>query len=154
MDLDYFRKILSSYRKLEPKEWGLRCARGALSGVPVVGGLLSEAISPAIEGLATAETNTPRSQRDIIIAAGTFDPDNQIMTGYGLISGSDNGVGDYSFTLSAPCKDYIVIPQIDGATFDITTQGPSGFRIKVLNRTNPKIMIDRLVKFLVLDASG
>jgi len=149
MTSDNRKRILRAYEKLGWRDWGLRCARGLLSGVPLVGGLLSEAISPAIEVGATPDIQVYES--DGLLAAGTFDPVGHKFIGHGLSSSADCGVGHYRFSFARDFGDYVVHAQINEANYDIAEQDSGGFEIEVKDRET-RAPVDRPIKFAVFSS--
>jgi len=151
MTSDNRKRILRAYEKLDWRDWGLRCLRGLASGTPLVGGLLSELISPAVE--AGAKPDIRVNESDGLLAAGTFDPVGHKFIGHGMSSGADRGVGHYEFSFTTLGGDYLVYAQINDANFDITEQNEMGFQIKVLDRQfgHP---VDRPIKFAVFSSAA
>lgn len=144
---EHLKKLLTAFRRLSPRDWGVMTAKSIVSEAPLVGGVLSDIVSLATDK-APAEPLL-----DIVVAAATFEPGRGIITGRGLSSYTDNGTGDFTFSFTRDCEDYIVNAQIDGAGYDVIEQNAGGFRIRIFNRTNPTLAVDQPVKFLVLNAS-
>jgi len=149
MVTDNREKILKAYREMGPAEWSLRCMRGLVSGFPLVGGLMAEGISLAID-----DPTIQVTANDGLLAAGTFDPVGHKFIGHGLSSSADHGAGHYrfSFAQDLPNKEYLVYAQINNANYNITNQDEGGFEITVLDRTS-ETLVDRPIKFVVFSSA-
>lgn len=146
------KRILSAHRELSYAEWGLRCMRGLVSEFPLVGGLMAEGISLAIEAQSGAKPDIQVTANDGLIAAGTFDPSGHRFIGHGLTSGTDHGAGHYGFCFAQSCEDYVVHAEINDATYNIIKKDELGFEIKVLTRGTGQ-PVDRPIKLAVFSSA-